>query len=86
MNLPYGHLTSPIIAGSAALTLAGLVRVAWRGHRSRPAGAPVLIHLHGGGYSGGGKDSQSLPLRYRLAGQGGQLGRRSPVGHDRPHL
>ncbi|YCK37911.1 alpha/beta hydrolase [Actinomadura sp. ATCC 39365] len=39
-------------------------------HRSRPQGAPVLIHLHGGGYTGGHKNSQSLPLLYRLAGQG----------------
>ncbi|WP_433190594.1 alpha/beta hydrolase [Actinoallomurus sp. CA-150999] len=39
-------------------------------HRSRPAGVPVLIHLHGGGYTGGRKNSQSLPLLYRLAGQG----------------
>lgn len=33
MNLPFGYLTSPIIAGAAALTMAGLVRTA------RPAGA-----------------------------------------------
>ncbi|MFB9837398.1 alpha/beta hydrolase [Actinoallomurus acaciae] len=39
-------------------------------HRSRPTGAPVLIHLHGGGYTGGRKNSQSLPLLYRLAAQG----------------
>jgi acetyl esterase/lipase len=39
-------------------------------HRSRPQGAPVMIHLHGGGYSGGRKNSQSLPLLYRLAGHG----------------
>ncbi|MCF6468538.1 alpha/beta hydrolase [Nonomuraea sp. MG754425] len=39
-------------------------------HRSRPSGAPVLIHLHGGGYTGGHKNSQSLPLLYRLAGHG----------------
>jgi acetyl esterase/lipase len=39
-------------------------------HRSRPAGAPILIHLHGGGYSGGHKNSQSLPLIYHLASQG----------------
>ncbi|MFI6519820.1 alpha/beta hydrolase [Spirillospora sp. NPDC050679] len=39
-------------------------------HRSRPQGAPVMIHLHGGGYSGGHKNSQSLPLLYHLAGQG----------------
>ena len=29
-----------------------------------------MIHLHGGGYSGGHKNSQSLPLLYRLASQG----------------
>ncbi len=39
-------------------------------HRSRPSGAPVLIHLHGGGYNRGCKNSQSLPLLYRLASQG----------------
>ncbi|MFI0372485.1 alpha/beta hydrolase [Actinomadura sp. 1N219] len=39
-------------------------------HRARPAGAPVMIHLHGGGYSGGHKNSQSLPLLYRLASRG----------------
>ncbi|HEY7271266.1 MAG TPA: alpha/beta hydrolase [Actinoplanes sp.] len=39
-------------------------------HRSRPAGAPILIHLHGGGYSGGHKNSQSLPLIYHLASRG----------------
>jgi len=39
-------------------------------HRSRPPGAPVLIHMHGGGYTGGHKNSQSLPLLYRLAGRG----------------
>jgi acetyl esterase/lipase len=39
-------------------------------HRSRPAGAPILIHLHGGGYTGGHKNSQSLPLIYHLASQG----------------
>ena len=39
-------------------------------HRSRPEGAPVMIHLHGGHYSGGHKNSQSLPLLYRLASQG----------------
>ncbi|WP_405526391.1 alpha/beta hydrolase [Streptomyces canus] len=39
-------------------------------HRSRPKGAPVLIHMHGGHYSGGRKNSQSLPLHYRLASRG----------------
>jgi acetyl esterase/lipase len=39
-------------------------------HRARPSGGPVLIHLHGGGYTQGRKNSQSLPLLYRLASQG----------------
>ncbi|MFI6316364.1 alpha/beta hydrolase [Nonomuraea sp. NPDC050556] len=39
-------------------------------HRSSPSGAPVLIHLHGGGYTGGHKNSQSLPLLYHLASRG----------------
>jgi acetyl esterase/lipase len=39
-------------------------------HRARPSGGPVLIHLHGGGYAQGRKNSQSLPLLYRLASQG----------------
>jgi acetyl esterase/lipase len=39
-------------------------------HRAHPPGAPVLIHLHGGGYTQGRKNSQSLPLLYRLASQG----------------
>jgi acetyl esterase/lipase len=39
-------------------------------HRGRPSGGPVLIHMHGGGYFQGHKNSQSLPLLYRLASQG----------------
>ncbi|GAA2784222.1 hypothetical protein GCM10010441_06430 [Kitasatospora paracochleata] len=39
-------------------------------HRTRPTGAPVLIHLHGGGYHHGRKNSQSLPLLYRFASHG----------------
>jgi acetyl esterase/lipase len=39
-------------------------------HRAHPSGAAVLIHLHGGGYTQGHKNSQSLPLLYRLASQG----------------
>ena len=39
-------------------------------HRAHPSDAPVLIHLHGGGYTQGRKNSQSLPLLYRLASQG----------------
>jgi acetyl esterase/lipase len=39
-------------------------------HRSHPVNAPMLIHFHGGGYSSGHKNSQSLPMIYRLASQG----------------
>ncbi|WP_205324307.1 alpha/beta hydrolase [Glycomyces sp. YM15] len=39
-------------------------------HRSPPAHAPVLIHLHGGYYTTGHKNSQALPLLHRLAAQG----------------
>ncbi|MFJ6462494.1 alpha/beta hydrolase [Streptomyces sp. NPDC091387] len=39
-------------------------------HRSRPEGGSVLIHFHGGHYDQGRKNTQSLPLLYRLAGQG----------------
>jgi acetyl esterase/lipase len=39
-------------------------------HRTAPAGAPVLIHFHGGYYTTGHKDSQSLPLLHRLAARG----------------
>ncbi|ONH26045.1 alpha/beta hydrolase [Pseudofrankia asymbiotica] len=38
--------------------------------RSRPAGGPVLIHLHGGRYTGGRKSTQSLPMLHRLAREG----------------
>ncbi|MCO5971846.1 alpha/beta hydrolase [Actinoallomurus soli] len=128
LALVQGDLTSPFVAGAAAVPAAGLCLVAWRGrralpavqqamgtvpvsrrlpyarillspflrrrraveripglaygpagrrnlldvyrHRSRPTGAPVLIHFHGGAYQGGRKNSQSLPLLYRLADQG----------------
>ena len=39
-------------------------------HRSHPTGCPVLVHLHGGEYVSGRKNSQSLPLIYQLASQG----------------
>ncbi|MFJ5624843.1 alpha/beta hydrolase [Peribacillus loiseleuriae] len=39
-------------------------------HRSHPTGCPVLVHLHGGGFVRGRKNSQSLPLIYQLASQG----------------
>ncbi|MZD08929.1 alpha/beta hydrolase fold domain-containing protein [Streptomyces sp. SID5785] len=39
-------------------------------HRARPQGGRVLIHFHGGHYDQGRKNTQSLPLLYRLASQG----------------
>ncbi|MUN37598.1 alpha/beta hydrolase [Actinomadura litoris] len=39
-------------------------------HRSRPAGGPVLIHLHGGGFTGGRKGREARLLTHRLAGRG----------------
>jgi acetyl esterase/lipase len=56
-NIPYGD--------AGRRNLLDLYR-----HRARPSGGPVLIHLHGGGYYQGRKNSQSLPLLYRLASQG----------------
>lgn len=35
-----------------------------------PGGGPVLIHFHGGGFTGGGKSREARPLLYRLASQG----------------
>ncbi len=56
-NVPYGD------AGRAHLL--DLYR-----HRSRPEGAPVLVHLHAGGYHGGRKSQQSRALLFRLAQRG----------------
>ena len=39
-------------------------------HRSRPSGAPVLIHFHGGRFRVGGKSREARALLHRLAGQG----------------
>ena len=39
-------------------------------HRSRPAGAPVLIHFHGGHFRMGGKGREARALFYRFASQG----------------
>jgi acetyl esterase/lipase len=39
-------------------------------HRSRPAGAPTLIYLHGGGFRGGRKNREARPLLYHLASRG----------------
>jgi acetyl esterase/lipase len=38
--------------------------------RSRPAGAPVLVYLHGGGYSGGAKHREARALLHRMAAEG----------------
>ena len=38
--------------------------------RDRPAGAPVLVYLHGGAYSSGNKSREARELLFRLAGQG----------------
>ncbi len=39
-------------------------------HRSRPAAAPALVYVHGGGYHSGRKSREALPLIHRLASQG----------------
>lgn len=39
-------------------------------HRDTMAGAPVLIHFHGGYYRGGHKSSQSMPMLHHLAARG----------------
>jgi len=58
--------------------------------RSRPGGGPVLIHLHGGHYTGGRKSTQSLPLLHRLASHGwvcvSANYRLSPAAGLREHL
>jgi acetyl esterase/lipase len=39
-------------------------------HRSSPAGAPLLIHFHGGHFRTGGKSREARALFYRFARQG----------------
>lgn len=39
-------------------------------HRSRPTGAPTLIHLHGGRFRWGKKSREARPLLHHLAGRG----------------
>jgi acetyl esterase/lipase len=39
-------------------------------HRSTPAGAPVLVYFHGGGFYGGRKSFEGRALLFRLASQG----------------
>jgi acetyl esterase/lipase len=38
-------------------------------HRSHPRGCPVLIYVHGGGWTRGRKDQQGLPIVYHFASQ-----------------
>ncbi len=38
--------------------------------RSHPSGGPLLVYLHGGGYSGGRKNREARPLLFHLASQG----------------
>jgi acetyl esterase/lipase len=38
--------------------------------RSRPAGAPVLVYLHGGGYFSGAKHREARALVHRMAAEG----------------
>lgn len=39
-------------------------------HRDRPAGAPILLQVHGGGWVIGNKDQQGIPLMMHLAARG----------------
>lgn len=39
-------------------------------HRSHPAGAPLLIHFHGGHFRMGAKSREARAIFYRLAGHG----------------
>jgi acetyl esterase/lipase len=39
-------------------------------HRGHPAGAPVLVHMHGGGFFSGVKSMEARALLHRLARQG----------------
>jgi acetyl esterase/lipase len=39
-------------------------------HRTRPNGAPVLVHFHGGAFRQGDKNREALPLIYRMAARG----------------
>lgn len=39
-------------------------------HRERPAGAPVLLQVHGGAWMFGSKDQQAIPLMLHLASSG----------------
>jgi len=39
-------------------------------HRRRPLAGPVIVHLHGGGFTGGRKSFEARPLLHRLARHG----------------
>jgi acetyl esterase/lipase len=39
-------------------------------HRDRPAGAPVLLQVHGGAWMVGNKDQQGIPLMLHMAARG----------------
>ena len=39
-------------------------------HRDRPAGAPVLLQVHGGAWLSGSKNSQGVPLMLHMAARG----------------
>jgi acetyl esterase/lipase len=39
-------------------------------HRDKPAGAPVLLQVHGGGWVTGTKDQQGIPLMLHMAARG----------------
>ncbi|MFD1324828.1 alpha/beta hydrolase [Micromonospora sonneratiae] len=51
--------------GDAELNTLDLYR-----HRARGSSRPVFVHLHGGGFVGGRKNQESLPLIYHLARSG----------------
>jgi acetyl esterase/lipase len=59
------HAVRPGAAAPGSSNLLDVYR-----HRSHPSGGPTLIHLHGGAFVGGRKNSETRPLIYRLASQG----------------
>jgi hypothetical protein len=63
-NIPYGD--------AGRRNLLDLYR-----HRGHPSGSPVLIHLHGGGYYRGRKNSQSLPCSTGSPAKAGSVSART---------